>query len=129
MKNFKIICKQIFYFANFFLIVLYVYPGSFLGCYFYNDCNFEPQINENYLISFNHFFAFSILTILGLLAFSNSPKIKNLTLYLLFISVILELLHFLIPVRTFEISDLVGNILGVIVIIILYFLKNEFFQK
>ena len=100
-----------------------------MGCYFYNDCNFEPQINENYLISFNHFFAFSILTILGLLAFSNSPKIKNLTLYLLFISVILELLHFLIPVRAFEISDLAGNILGVIVIIILYFLKNEFFQK
>ena len=129
MKNFKIICKQIFYFANFFLIVLYVYPGSFLGCYFYNDCNFEPQINENYLISFNHFFAFSILTILGLLAFSNSPKIKNLTLYLLFISVILELLHFLIPVRTFQLSDLAGNILGVIVIIILYFLKNEFFQR
>tara|TARA_Y100000741_G_C18044492_1_gene473755 strand:+ start:111 stop:500 length:390 start_codon:yes stop_codon:yes gene_type:complete len=129
MKNFKIICKQIFYFANFFLIVLYVYPGSFLGCYFYNDCNFDPQIIENYLISFNHFFAFGILTILGLLAFSNSSKIRNLTLYLLFISVILELLHFLIPVRTFEISDLVGNILGVIVIIILYFLKNEFFQK
>tara|TARA_B100000941_G_scaffold273379_1_gene233620 strand:+ start:650 stop:1039 length:390 start_codon:yes stop_codon:yes gene_type:complete len=129
MKNFKKLSRIVFYLANFFLIVLYVYPGSFLGCYFYNDCNFDPQIIEDYLISFNHFFAFCVLTVLGLLAFSNTSKTRILIFYLLFISVILELLHFFIPIRSFQISDLVGNILGVIVIIILYFFKNEIFQK
>ena len=129
MKNFKKLSRIVFYLANFFLIVLYVYPGSFLGCYFYNDCNFDPQIIEDYLISFNHFFAFCVLTVLGLLAFSNTSKTRILIFYLLFISVILELLHFLIPIRSFQFSDLVGNILGVIIIIILYFFKNEIFQK
>ena len=135
MKKYKKLCRIVFYLANFFLIVLYIYPGSFLGCYFYKDCNFEPQIIkdytiiEDYIISSNHFLAFAVLTTFGLLAFSKDSKIKILTFYLLSISVILELLHFLIPVRTFQFSDLAGNILGVIVIIILYFLKNEFFQK
>ena len=129
MKNYKKLSRIVFYLANFFLIVLYIYPGSFLGCYFYKDCNFDPQIIDDYIISFNHFLAFSVLTTFGLLAFSKDSKIKILTFYLLSISIILELLHFLIPVRTFQLSDLAGNILGVIVIIILYFLKNEFFQR
>ena len=129
MKNYKKFCRIVFYLANFFLIVLYTYPGSFIGCYFYKDCNFDPQIIDDYIISFNHFLAFAVLTTFGLLAFSKDSKIKILTFYLLSISIILELLHFLIPVRTFQFSDLAGNILGVIVIIILYFLKNEFFQK
>ena len=129
MKNYKKLSRIVFYFANFFLIVIYVYPGSFLGCYFYNDCDFDPQIIEDYHISFNHFFAFGILTILGLLAYTNTSKLRVLTLYLLLISVILELLHFLIPIRTFQFSDLAGNMLGVIVVIILYFFKNDYFQK
>ena len=129
MKNYKKFCRIVFYLANFVLIVLYIYPGSFIGCYFYKDCNFDPQIIDDYIISFNHFLAFAVLTTSGLLAFSKVSKIKILTFYLLSISIILELLHFLIPVRTFQFSDLAGNILGVIVIIILYFLKNEFFQK
>ena len=129
MKNYKKLSVIVFYLANFVLIVLYIYPGSFIGCYFYKDCNFDPQIIDDYIISFNHFLAFAVLTTFGLLAFSKDSKIKILTFYLLSISIILELLHFLIPVRTFQFSDLAGNILGVIVIIILYFLKNEFFQK
>ena len=95
----------------------------------YKDCNIDPKITEDYIISFNHFLAFAVLTIFGLLAFSKDSKIKILTFYLLSISIILELLHLLIPVRTFQFSDLAGNILGVIIIIILYFLKNVFFQK
>tara|TARA_E500000178_G_C16565967_1_gene549516 strand:+ start:80 stop:469 length:390 start_codon:yes stop_codon:yes gene_type:complete len=129
MKNYKKLSRIVFYLTNFVLIVLYIYPGSFIGCYFYKDCNFDPQIIDDYIISFNHFLAFAVLTTFGLLAFSKDSKIKILTFYLLSISIILELLHFLIPVRTFQFSDLAGNILGVIVIIILYFLKNEFFQK
>jgi len=31
-----------FYFANIILITLYLYPGSILGCFLYNDCNIQP---------------------------------------------------------------------------------------
>jgi len=34
---------------------------------------------------------------------------------LFFLSIILELLHFIIPNRSFQLGDLMGNILGVIV--------------
>ena len=47
--------------------------------------------------------------------------------FLVFISIILELLHIVIPVRAFQIADLFGNFIGVILIISIYFIKNEFF--
>ena len=39
--------------------------------------------------------------------------------YLFFISIFLELMHLVIPQRGFEIRDLVGNITGIIVSIII----------
>ena len=45
--------------------------------------------------------------------------------YLLSASIILELAHFIIPKRGFELKDLLGNILGTILIIGVYkFLKR-----
>ncbi|MBD1151783.1 hypothetical protein IDH08_00165 [Pelagibacterales bacterium SAG-MED22] len=129
MKFIKKSSKIIFYFANLFLIIAYVYPGNFIGCYLYNNCDFEPQIINNFFISINHFFAFSFLTALGLFAFDNISELKVLKFYLLFIAVFLELLHFLIPIRAFQFSDLLGNVLGITVIIILYFFKYEFYKK
>ena len=64
----KIINKLLitgFYIANLLMIVLYLYPGSILGCYLYNDCAIEPQItvnfviSTNYSISSNHFYQLS----------------------------------------------------------------------
>ena len=41
---------------------------------------------------------------------------ETFTFYgLFFLSIILELLHFIIPNRSFQLGDLIGNILGVIV--------------
>jgi VanZ family protein len=39
----------------------------------------------------------------------------------------LEILHYFIPERSFEISDLFGNFIGVIIItiIVYFFIKNE----
>ena len=119
--NFKII----FHFYNISLIFLYIYPGSFLGCYVYNDCNFDLQITKDFFISSNHFYALAILTFLGILAFNDPLKIKFLWIYLIFISIILELLHHLIPVRVFQLSDLLGNIFGVILIIMIYYLRKK----
>jgi glycopeptide antibiotics resistance protein len=121
-----------FHSVNLILIILYLYPGSLLGCYFYNNCNFQPKItinfiiSSNYSISSNHFYAFIILSILGLFAYRNTTKIKFLINYLFLLSIILELSHVIIPIRAFEWGDLFGNILGVILVITIYKIKNKY---
>ena len=121
-----------FHSVNSILIIFYLYPGSLLGCYFYNNCNIQPKItvdfiiSSNYLISSNHFYAFIILSILGLFAYRNTTKIKFLINYLFLLSIILELSHVIIPIRAFEWGDLFGNILGVILVITIYKIKNKY---
>ena len=77
-----------------------------------------------FLISSNHFYAFILLSALGVLAYEKKNKIRLLFRYLLLISFVLESLHFIIPNRGFEFSDLFGNIFGVILIMIFYKIKT-----
>ena len=109
-----------FYFANIILITLYLYPGSILGCFLYNDCNIQPQITRDFIISTNHAYAFALLSNLGVLSFHNTKKINFLIIYLFLLSIILELFHIIIPVRGFELSDLFGNIVGAIFVVFIY---------
>ena len=67
MINFFSKYKFIFYLFNFFLIFLYLYPGSLLGCFLYNDCKLQPQITADFIISTNHLYAFIVLSIIGFL--------------------------------------------------------------
>jgi hypothetical protein len=125
MKKIKNFFKIGFYFANIILIILYLYPGSIFGCFLFNNCYIQPQITEDFItggfiISSNHVYAFILLTILGLFSFHNTEKINVLVIYLFLLSVILELFHIVIPNRGFEMSDLFGNIIGVILVILIY---------
>ena len=120
MFNFFSKYKIIFYLSNFILILLYLFPGSLIGCYLYDDCKLQPQITRDYIISSNHFYAFGVLSIIGFLTFKNSQKLKYLSLYLIVISIFLELFHNFIPERSFEYSDLFGNLAGVIIVIIVF---------
>ena len=132
MKNIKKLLILGFHSANLILIIFYLYPGSIFGCYLYNDCYKEFQItrdftiSSNYLISSNHVYAFIILSLLGVLTYPGSNKFKFLIIYLFSLSFILELFHLIIPNRGFEWSDLFGNILGVIFVIVGYKVKNKY---
>ena len=132
MKYIKKLLILGFHLINLILIVFYLYPGSISGCYLYNNCYVQPQINKNfiflseYLISSNHVYIFIILSIFGILAYHGLNKIKFLITYLFSLSIILELFHLIIPNRGFEWSDLFGNILGVIIVIIIYNVKNKY---
>ena len=126
MKRIKKLLTLGFYLANFILIIFYLYPGSIFGCFLYNDCNIQPQITRNFIISSNHFYVFTILSILGILTYNNTKKMKFLILYLLLLSIILELFHLIIPNREFELNDLFGNIMGVICVIIIYKVKDKY---
>ena len=112
------ILKNSFYALNIILIIFYLYPGSILGCFLYNDCYIQPQLTKDFLVSSNHFYVFFILSVIGFLSFSK--KLKKISYYLILLSILLELLHIIIPKRSFEVPDLLGNILGVLLSLILF---------
>ena len=120
MKKIKKFFKIGFYSANVILIILYLFPGSILGCFLYNDCYIQPQITRDFIISSNHVYAFVLLSSLGVFSFHNTKKINFLSVYLFLLSIFLELFHIIIPNRGFEMSDLFGNIVGVILVILIY---------
>ena len=125
MNKLKNFFKIGFYSSNIILIILYLFPSSILGCFLYNDCYIQPQITINFIagdfmISSNHVCAFVLLSILGVFSFHNTKKINFLSVYLFLLSIFLELFHIIIPSREFEMSDLFGNIVGVILVIFIY---------
>ena len=127
MINFFSKNKFIFYLSNLILIFLYLFPGSVLGWFLYNDLSLQPQITQDFIISTNHLYAFLIISTIGLLTFNISSQFIYISLYLIFLSLALEVAHYFIPKRSFEFSDLFGNLLGVLIVLILFyfFKKNE----
>ena len=125
MINFFSNYKFIFYISNFILLVLYLFPGSLIGCFLYNDCQLQPQLTKDFLVSTNHLYAFGLLSIIGSFTYNNSSKLNFLNIYLILLSIILEISHIFIPIRSFELSDLFGNLLGVIIVLII----NYFYKK
>ena len=128
IKKFFLKFKIIFYFANFILIILYIFPGSILGWLLYGDVGTQPQISPDFIVSSNHVYAFSVLSILGYLS-HKSKKLDLVFIYLFFISIFLELSHLIIPNRGFEYSDLFGNIIGVLIIYIYFQFYKIYSQR
>ena len=119
--------KQFFYFLNLILFLFYLYPGSILGYIFYGNFKTQPQITGDFVVSSNHVYVFFILSIIGFYVFKH--KLKNIIIYLISISIILELFHLIIPKRSFQFSDLFGNLLGVILPITLLVIYNYWRKK
>ena len=115
-----------FHTINLILVIFYLYPGSLLGFFLYDDISIQPQITRDFLISSNHLYAFTILSIAGIVAYNKSNKINILIKYLVLLSILLEFFHIMIPNRNFELSDLFGNFLGVVLIVIPYKIKNKY---
>ena len=126
LKNMNKILILGFHTINLILIIFYLYPGSLLGFVLYNDSSVQPQITRDFLISSNHFYAFVILSISGIIAYNKTTRINVLITYLFLLSIILEFFHIIIPSRNFELSDLFGNFLGVVLIITFYKIKNRY---
>ena len=118
--------KIIFYSINFFLIFLYIFPGSLIGQVLYGNKKIQPQITLDFIISSNHFYTFILVSLLGFLTFKKRDQVQFLTIYLILLSITLEFLHLLIPNRTFQWSDFFGNLVGVIVVILIKNLINKY---
>ena len=123
--------KIVFYSINFSLIFLYIFPGSLIGQVLYGSKKIQPQITPDFIISSNHFYVFVLVSIIGFFTFKKLDQIKFLKIYLISLSIILEFLHLIIPERTFQWSDLFGNLIGVVVVILIKNLiyNNGVFKK
>ena len=110
------VLKYIFHFSVLFLIIISLWPGSLLGFLFYGDWGQQPDLVENpFGTTINHFIYYIYLSLLGFFIYLKSENFKKLVYGLFFLSITLELLHFIIPNRSFQLADLLGNILGVMV--------------
>ena len=118
--------KIVFYSTNFSLIFLYLFPGSIVGQVLYGSKKIQPQITPDFIISSNHFYVFVLVSIVGFLTFIKLNQIKILIIYLILLSIILELFHLIIPQRSFQWSDIFGNLIGVIVVILIRNLINKY---
>ena len=126
MINFFSNHKIIFYLTNFSLIFLYLFPGSLIGLIIYSDKKIQPQITSDFIISSNHFYVFILLSIISFLSFNKLGQSKIVAYYLILLSIILEIFHIIIPERSFQWSDLFGNLMGVIIVIFIRNLINKY---
>ena len=118
--------KYLFYFSFIILLILYLFPGSLIGYFLYGNLGQQPDFISNPIgTSINHLIFFFYLSILGFIFQINQKKFVNGFSFLFSISIILELLHYFIPNRAFELNDLYANSLGVL---IAYFVI-KFFKK
>ncbi len=121
MKNtiFKI-TEYAYYLSLVILLILYLFPGSLIGYLLYGNLGQQPILVDNPIgTSINHLIFFSYITLMAVIIRS---KVKNIfTNYkaILFISCILEIFHFLVPNRAFEITDLIANISGVVLVLLI----------
>ena len=98
------------------LIILSLFPGSLLGLLFYGDLSRQLNLIENpFGTSINHFISYFFVTSLGLWLYLKSENFNRLFYGLFFLSITLEVLQLVVPHRSFQLYDLVGNFVGVLV--------------
>ena len=108
--------KFIFHISVLFLIIISLYPGSLLGYFLYSDFGQQPNLIKNpFGTTINHFISYVYISLLGLFLYLSKENFQRVFYGLLLLSIILELFHFIIPNRSFQLGDLIANILGVIV--------------
>ena len=121
--------RILFHISTLLLIILSLYPGSILGFMLYGDFKSQPQITEDFLyISSAHLYVYLFVSMLGFFSYLRDRKFKLVVIYLFFLSIILEVSHFIISERSFQIPDLVGNILGVLIVyivVLIYKLRRK----
>ena len=113
-----------YYFSLVILFILYLFPGSLIGYFLYENLAQQPDLIPNPIgTSINHFISFIYLSSLAFTMRIRKKKFFNSFQFLLFLSIILEIFHRFIPNRAFEYFDLLANIAGVLVV---FFIRKIF---
>ena len=118
--------KYLFYFSLIILLILYLFPGSLIGYILYGNFGKQPDLISNPIgTSINHLIFFFYVSIIGFIFRINQKTFLNSFSFLFLVSITLELLHYIIPNRAFELNDLYANSIGVL----LAYLTFKFFKK
>ena len=105
--------KYFYYLSLTILLILYLFPGSLVGYFLHGNLGKQPELISNPIgTSLNHLIFFFILSVLSLIFRSREQIFLNNIFFVFFLSIILELLHTIIPNRAFEFYDLFANIVG-----------------
>ena len=119
--------KYIYYFSLIMLLILYLFPGSLIGYFFYGDLAKQPDLISNPIgTSINHALAFFYLSILGLISYTRDKSFNQTVIFFISLSTILELFHFLIPNRSFEFLDLIANLFGTLIAIFIIIIYKKY---
>ena len=109
------ILKFIFYISVVILIIISLYPGSLAGFLLYGDLGKQPNLIKNpFGTVINHFIYYFYISALGLFAYLKNHNFQKLLYSLFFLSIILEMLQFIVPYRYFEFYDIFANLSGVL---------------
>ena len=127
MKNNVLkLVKYLYYFSLAIIPILYLFPGSLIGYLLFGDLGKQPDFIPNPIgTSINHALAF-FLSILGLISQTIYKSFSQTAILLVSLSIVLELLHFYVPNRSFELLDLFGNLLGTILAVIIFVLYKSY---
>jgi len=117
VNNITRIIRFIFYISITLILILYLFPGSIIGYFLYKDLSIQPNIIANPIgTSINHLICFFYLSTMGLFSFFKDAQFKKVFIFLFLLAGILEILHSIVPKRSFELVDLIANIVGVLLV-------------
>lgn len=121
MKNNILKLIEYFYYLSLALLfLLYLFPGSLIGYFLYGDLLIQPQLIDNPIgTSINHYLYFTYLAMLAFICNLKNKFFFTQFRFIFFVSIFLEIMHFIIPNRAFEFYDLIANIAGVVTIILI----------
>ena len=120
--------KCLYYFSLLALLILYLFPGSLIGYFLYGDLDKQPDLIPNPIgTSINHTLAFLYLSILSLISYIRDKRFNQNIIFLISLSIILELSHYFIPNRSFEFLDLFANLFGTFlaIFVIIFYKKHK----
>ena len=121
------IVRYLYYFSLLGLLIIYLFPGSIIGCFLYRDCGLQPDFIPNPLgTSINHALAFFYLSLISLTSYIKERGFNKTLIFLISLSILLELSHLFIPNRSFQYLDLFANLLGTLLAIVIIFLYKRF---
>ena len=121
--------KFILHLSILFLIIISLFPGSLLGFLLYGDLGRQPDIIDNpFGTAINHFIYYFYISMFGLCLYLRNRNFQKVVYGLFFLSIVLEVLQFIVPNRAFEIYDVFANFAGVLVaylLVVIYKFLNK----
>jgi len=109
-KKYVIFFKITFYFWLLFIFIVSVYPGNLINLVLTGDPTTYPGGDK-----VSHFLTYFILGTVCYSSYKNDNSFRIIIIFLISFSLLMELIHIIIPNRFYENFDLLMNFLGLVI--------------